>query len=284
MESLIDLLFSLLALFIITLPISLAFFLIFALSPFREKLVYWRYKHFPYKHHPEIIRALVRYFPYYNQLNHDLRRRFELRLLIFLDSKKFIGHNGLILTERMKILISASAIQLTFGLSYFRMKNFHAIYVYPDVYKYRHFKAEFRGHVSEFGTIHLSWNNFERGYLFPDDGINLGLHEMMHALKLYALQHRVDFTFYDNNEIIENLAKLEMQKIKSKNIEFFKNRLIHNIDELLAVSAECFFELPLQFSKELPELFESMKRLLNQDPLNPKIPVIGRYSESGFLD
>jgi len=265
---------------ILSLPfIGIAYFII---SPVRDKLVYWRYNFFSYHHPPEIIRTLVQYFTYYNKLDNANRRRFELRLLMFMQSKKFIPKNGLILTERMKILISASAIQLTFGLSYFRLKEFHQIYVYPESYLYKHYKVKFRGHVSEYGSIHLSWNNFEKGYLFPDDGVNLGLHELMHALKVYALQHHVDFTFYDNNEIIEKLATVEMLKLKSKKIEFLKNRLVQNRDEFLAVCAECFFELPQQFNTELPEVYASMKKLLNQDPLYPKNPVLGNYSEGGI--
>lgn len=284
MPVIFELIFALIALLLLASVIALPFVGIayFILSPVREKLVYWRYKYFSYSHPPEIIRTLVQYFPYYNKLDNPNRRRFELRLLMFMQSKKFIPQNGLILTERMKILISASAIQLTFGLSYFRLKEFYQIYVYPESYLYKHYKVKFRGHVSEYGSIHLSWNNFEKGYLFPGDGVNLGLHELMHALKVYALQHHVDFTFYDNNEIIEKLATVEMLKLKSKKIEFLKNRLVHNRDEFLAVCAECFFELPEQFSVELPEVYASMKKLLNQDPLRAKNPVLGNYSEGGI--
>jgi Mlc titration factor MtfA (ptsG expression regulator) len=34
------------------------------------------------------------------------------------------------------------------------------------------------------------------------------------------------------------------------------------------VSVEVFFENPVQFRHELPELYEAMIRLLNQDPLH----------------
>lgn len=284
MEAILSLFVVFIYLLIITGIISLPFIgiLNFILSPLREKLVHVRYQLFPYRHHLEIIRALVQYFPYYNKLNNENRRRFELRLLIFMKSKKFIPMNGMILTERMKILISASAVQLTFGLSYYQLRHFYVIYVYPESYLYKHYKVKFRGHVSDLGSIHLSWNNFEKGYLFPDDGVNLGLHELMHALKVYALQYHVDFTFYDNNEILEKLARVEMQKMKTKPVEFLKNRLVNNRDEFLAVCAECFFELPQQFHNELPEVYASMRKLLNQDPLRPQNPVLQGYSEGGI--
>lgn len=250
-----------------------------AISPLREKVVYWRYKNIYYQHNQEVIDTLKGYFPYYNRLNQENREKFELRLLIFMDSKRFVPRNGLILTERMKILICASAIQLTFGLSYFTLSHFYTIYVYPEPYFYRYFKVQFKGHVSDRGTIHLSWNNFEKGYLFPDDGVNLGLHELMHALKIYALQHHVDFNFHKNNGLIEKLVQVELVKLKTKRADFLKNRLIDNPDEFIAVCAECFFELPQQFNREIPELYASMKQLLNQDPLNAQNPVPGPYPE-----
>jgi Mlc titration factor MtfA (ptsG expression regulator) len=197
-------------------------------------------------------------------------------------SKKFTGRLGLVLTERMKILVSASAIQLTFGLSYFMLRKFHYIYLYPDSYYYKHYKVKFRGHVSDYGSIHLSWNNFEKGYMFPDNGINLGLHELMHALKLHAMEFQVDFTFHENHAIIEKLAALETVRLKFKSVEFLKNRLIHNSDEFLSVCAECFFELPEQFNREIPEVYYYMTQLLNQDPLRADNPVLGIYFQGGL--
>jgi len=284
LEEILYMILALGAFLLVITAISLPFieFAYFIFSPVYERLVYARYRFLPYRHPPEIIRTLVQYCPYYNKLDNNNRRRFELRLLIFMRSKKFIAKNGLILTERIKILISASAVQLTFGLSYYSLRIFYIIYVYPESYLYKHYKVKFKGHVSDRGSIHLSWNNFEKGYLFPDDGVHLGLHEMMHALKVYALQHHVDFTFYDNNEIFEKLARVEMLKLKTKSVEFLKNRLMQNRDEFLAVCAECFFELPQQFNAELPEVYASMKKLLNQEPLHAKNPVLGDYTEGGI--
>jgi Mlc titration factor MtfA (ptsG expression regulator) len=41
-----------------------------------------------------------------------------------------------------------------------------------------------------------------------------------------------------------------------------------NYHEFWAVSVEVFFENPVQFRHELPELYEAMSRVLNQDPLS----------------
>jgi Mlc titration factor MtfA (ptsG expression regulator) len=41
-----------------------------------------------------------------------------------------------------------------------------------------------------------------------------------------------------------------------------------NYHEFWAVAVETFFDNPVRFKHELPELYEAMARLLNQDPLN----------------
>ena len=41
-----------------------------------------------------------------------------------------------------------------------------------------------------------------------------------------------------------------------------------NYHEFWAVAIELFFENSLQFKQELPELYEAMSRVLNQDPLS----------------
>ncbi len=41
-----------------------------------------------------------------------------------------------------------------------------------------------------------------------------------------------------------------------------------NYHEFWAVSVEVFFENPVQFRHELPDLYEAMARVLNQDPLH----------------
>ncbi len=234
----------------------------------------WWYYYYPPSADITIVRILTNHFEYYNSLNHENRRRFAARVNSFMHSKHFVAEGNFRVTEKMKVLISACAAQITFGLDYFTLNYFYRIHVYPEAYHYKHYKVKFRGHVSEYGNIHLSWHHFERGYLFPEDGTNLGLHEMAHALKLHAMQHQVDFRFYDNHATWTKIAKVEKKQIRVNQQHPLRKWVGRDLDELWAVSVECFFEMPNEFAKSAPDLYEAMMKKLNQDPRNKAEPVL----------
>ncbi|MEM8895225.1 MAG: zinc-dependent peptidase, partial [Bacteroidota bacterium] len=127
---------------------------------------------------------LKQYFAYYMQLGATDRKRFEQKLVRFLHSKQFVGR-GLQITAEVKVLISASAIQLTFGLPNVYLSYFKRILVYPNDYystiNNRYHKGEVNPRLQ---LIVLSWPSFVEGYIKHDSGRNLGLHEMAHALHL----------------------------------------------------------------------------------------------------
>ena len=85
----------------------------------------------------------------------------------------------------MTAMIASSAIQLTFGLPKINLKHFERILIYPDEYYSTINKQYHKGEVNpRLKAIVVSWKAFVAGYADPHDGINLGLHEMAHALKL----------------------------------------------------------------------------------------------------
>ena len=146
--------------------------------------------------------VLSQNFTYYNQLSHDGRAEFINRLVNFISSKTFVGMEHLEVTDNIKILISASAIQLTFGLENYRLSFFSTIRIYPHYFYSRLFRAELKGGASEAGVLLFSWVDFLKGYEIPDDKYNLGLHEMAHALKLDVLKGEdfdSKFSFYLDN-------------------------------------------------------------------------------------
>jgi Mlc titration factor MtfA (ptsG expression regulator) len=73
-------------------------------------------------------------FTYYRQLNQADRKTFEKRVKTFLREKEFIARGGLNITEEMKLLVAACAIQLTFGLPPVYLVHFKKILLYPEEY------------------------------------------------------------------------------------------------------------------------------------------------------
>jgi len=210
--------------------------------------------------------VLSKKFRYYEHLEEPQKRKFISRMKIFLRNKKFHPREIDEVTEEMKILIAASAVQLTFGLTRYTLRHFGDIYIYPDAYQGHPRMPNFRGHVHEEGTISFSWKHFEHGYLDHTDARNLGLHEMSHAVILNFTYYDAHLSFFGRYKEWFEHGKRELIRFRNGQTDFLRSYASTNLDEFLAVSMEAFFEVPEQFKKEMPELFEMTRYLFRQDP------------------
>jgi Mlc titration factor MtfA (ptsG expression regulator) len=214
---------------------------------------------------------LTAYNGYYKSLPPDLRKRFLERVSWFMSTKTFTCI-GLPLEEKMPLLISAASIQISFGLDKYLLDFFDTIYVMQHNYNYGMYSQPFEGHVNSNG-IYLSWDNFLRGYEDYADGDNVGIHEMAHALAYVnfmagnndAQDDGFIHRFYDFSAVARPIFN-EMQK---GNINVLGGYAATNYNEFWAVAVEVFFEKPLNMKLDIPALYDSMCRLLNQDPLSP---------------
>ncbi len=173
------------------------------------------------------------------------------------------------ITDQMEILISASAIQLTFGFDDVILSHFERVIVYPDQFFSTTSQRFHKGEVNpRFGTIVLSWRYFVEGYAI-NEGVNLGLHEMAHALQLENVIMNDEFGFMDDDDIRmwQALAGQEMEKINNGTGHFFREYGGTNHAEFFSVAVENFFERPMEFSEYNETLYRTMCRLLQQDPL-----------------
>lgn len=210
---------------------------------------------------------LIRHFQYYNILPSNLQNIFKSRLQKFINSKKFETRKGLILTEEMKILISASAIQLTFGLRQYQLPNFKRIIIYPEQYYSLITKKYHKGEANARGLIVLSWKDFKQGYTEPYDNLNLGLHEFAHALYIDFLRDKTDdmnfLSYYDE---WRKIGDKEFFKLRDGTKNYLRTYGGTNLMEFFSVCIEHFFETPSEFKEKKPQLYPILSKLLGQDP------------------
>ena len=208
---------------------------------------------------------LSRHFGYYSGLSRNERAIFIRRVNYFISAKRFEGRQGFEITPDVKLIVAASAVQLTFGLRKYTLPGFPVIFIYPDVYFNRITGNYHKGEVNQHGLIVLSWKYFVQGYKDLTDKLNLGLHEMAHALFLTILRtdnHDSGLDGYLNKVI--NLSPDEITVIKASH--FFRDYAGTNIHEFFAVVIEHFFEAATEFQQKLPVLYNHLCRLLNQNP------------------
>lgn len=211
--------------------------------------------------------VLIKHFPYFVKLDAQQKVKFLSRLNDFLQQKSFVIHDKSGFRE-MPILLSATAVMLSFGLDLYTLPFYHFIHIFP---------AEFIGVVPTLrvlsgnvsgNNIHISWKHFLQGFQLPDDGQNVGLHEMAHAYYYQFLETgmKSDSRFTDHFPAFSTAGKIVFEKEKQSNTRFYSAYALTNFNEFWAESVEQFFERSVLLKKNYPELYTTMVALLNQDP------------------
>lgn len=222
---------------------------------------------------PQLYRDILnKHCKYYRMLSGADRTKFERKVCNFLYSKRFIPRNMPEVPIEAKVLIAASAVQLTFGLPSIYLQHFDKILLYPNEYYSSITRRYHKGEVNpRFGIIVLSWNNFAAGFSDDTDSVNLGLHEMAHALRLENIIRNEEYRFFDEPLIrrFDELARTICKEITGYG-NFFRPYACTDEHEFFSVAVENFFERPELFKSQIADLYGIMTRLLRQDPLNLK--------------
>ena len=216
------------------------------------------------------LKYLKQHSTYYRKLKPDHQKEFRKRVAIFIYTKEFIPRQLDYVTEEMKIVVASLAIQMTFGLPKVYISHFSKILIYPDNYYSTVNNAYHKGEVNpRFGIIVLSWKNLVQGIVDETDGINLGIHELAHAIHLENRISNKEYGFIDSKlwKKYNDLAEYEMFKIKEGDTSLFRSAAAIDHHEFFAVLLENFFERPQALNAYSPSLYKKTTLLLKQDPL-----------------
>lgn len=214
----------------------------------------------------ELDAFLSKYFSYYNTLNEEWRGVFRKRVGEFARSKWFVPQKGLEIDNRVKAIISASAIQLTLGLKNWKIGYFDTIILFPSEFTNAISGLKLKGETNLGGFVSFSWKSFIDGYRVPNDNLNLGLHEFTHALRFNSIRgHESDEFFNSYFPKWFAFANREFFRLKKGQDSIFRKYGGANINEFLSVVIEHFFESPIGFQKELPLFYSATAIMLNQE-------------------
>lgn len=208
------------------------------------------------------------HLPFYRKLSLHQRNKFKKRVIRF-KSKKEIVFNGNVEKEgEIVLLLSATAVMLTFGHRDYLMDSVRRIIVYPSQYYSIFTKKDHYGEYNpRLRTLVFAADQLRAGFKLPNDNINLGAHEFAHALI---------FNMMERNSIQSSVFKKGLKKIKQllENPDFvkkmddrayFRSYGKTNVHEFFAVAVENYVETPSVFKKEFPALYLDIKRMLNFD-------------------
>ena len=211
--------------------------------------------------------------PFFRMLSPELRQRFLELLKVFVWEKEFIGANGFLITDEVRVVVGATAVQLVLhlGLSYY--DRLREIIVYPGAFKLPERTGVVLGEAKHWGQVILSWESVLVGLSNPRDGHDTAAHEFAHVLdradgafdgtpRLREYSHyRVWAAVMD-----EHFRALQRGRPLERTVLDDYGAL--NEAEFFAVATESFFEKPRQMKAKTPELYEELRRFYGWDPAN----------------
>lgn len=216
---------------------------------------------------PIQLSILKNEYPLFGKLSDQHQSYFEHRVATFIDQTQFIGKQGLVVTEQMKVLVAATSIMLTFGFRKYLLDLINTVILYPESYYSQINEANHKGETNpQLKAIVFSWKDFKQGYNIGDDNLNLGIHEFGHAIHLNASINNdvssVIFSrgFQNLTSYLQNNPRLREHLIASK---YFRAYAYTNQFEFFAVLLENFIETPKEFKSQFPHLYSYIKEMLN---------------------
>lgn len=206
-------------------------------------------------------------FTFYKKLDEKQKQHFEHRVASFIIDKTFIGREGQQITDDIKVLVSATAVMLTFGFRDYFIGLIDKIFVYPDEF-YSNANDEYhKGEINpRLGALVISWKHFEHGFDISNDNLNLGIHEFAHAIHLNSMKERdVSSTIFKDSfkELTDYLSENKPLRDELIASEYFREYAYTNHFEFLAVIIESFIETPAKFRSQFPGIYNLTKQMLN---------------------
>ena len=209
----------------------------------------------------------------YQHFSADQKRAFLKRFAWFKSKKPFVFYGDIKNEEEIKAYTTASAIVLTMGMRNFRyQRSVSRIVVYPSAY---YSKIAKEHHVGEYNprlkTLVFSAERLKDGFKIPNDNLNLGIHELAHALcvetgrKRSWEARRFQYGLRKLAVAIKNATFMERLKMDG----FFREYGQKNVFEFFAVVTETFLESPVEFMKNYPELYQTLRIMYNFDFNDP---------------
>jgi len=220
---------------------------------------------------PEWLGYLEARVPFFRTLSPELRQRFLDLLKVFVWEKEFIGANGFAITDEVRVVVGATAVQLVLHLGLGYYDRLREIIVYPGSFKLPERTGVVLGEAKHWGQVILSWQAVLAGLSNPRDGHDTAAHEFAHALD------RADGAFDGTPRLREYSHYRAWAAVMDEHFQALRQgrplerRVMDeygalNEAEFFAVATESFFEKPRQMKERTPDLYEELKRFYGWDP------------------
>ena len=215
---------------------------------------------------PKLYRKHIIKNNFYKQLSSKEKKYFEHRLTKFLEATNFVGREGLQVTDKKRVQVASIVIQLTFGMRNYMLDYVDTIILYPTTFYSILNKTKNNGEFNPRSrALALSWEHFNNGKWHPEEGGNLGIHEITHALHYDAMKSSniSSELFYDTFLELEAYLSSEKVRLNIVDTKILREYAYTDKFEFLAVLVEVFMETPEKLKKKLPVVYGYVAQMLN---------------------
>jgi Mlc titration factor MtfA (ptsG expression regulator) len=248
---------------------------------------------------PSILALLERDLPVYRRMAPPLQQQLQRLVQQFLYQKKFVGCDGLEITDEIRVSIAAQACLLLLNRPSRVYPKLHTILVYPGAFMAPRQQVDGAGVITETrqdllgeswgdGRVVLSWDHVQHGARDWTDGQNVVLHEFAHQLDSESGSNN-GAPYLGSSENYRSWSA-----VLSRDFANLRAGLMYGghaagasvIDrygatspaEFFAVATETFYEKPHQMADVHGALYEELMKYYRVDPrawCSPPAPVFG---------
>ncbi|MCL6265000.1 zinc-dependent peptidase [Flagellimonas myxillae] len=205
----------------------------------------------------------------YEKFDDKQRKTFLRRFAWFKSKKPFIFYGNIENKEEIRAYVSASAVLLTMGMGDFRFeRSISRIVIYPNEFYSRIGKNH---HVGEYNprlrTLVFSAEALAKGFKIPNDNMNLGIHEVAHAL-MFETKKKSSWEarrFKVGLVKIKSLYDMPDFQDRLSESDYFREYSRTNFYEFFAVAAENFVETPEKFKEEFVGIYNLLAKMFNME-------------------
>jgi Mlc titration factor MtfA (ptsG expression regulator) len=202
-----------------------------------------------------------------------LRRRHDGLINAFLAEKRFVGCNGLVVTDEMRATIAAQACLLVLGRPDAFYDELQSILVYPAPFWVENEVHDENGTVTQrrevlsgeawdAHRIILSWEDIAGPGAAPGEGFNVVLHEFAHYLQ-------ADGQVGGNEEWAGDMAEefnRLLDAVERGEETFLDPYATEDEAEFFAVATEEFYERPGELLARHPRLYSRLQEFYGVNP------------------
>ena len=231
---------------------------------------------------PDSRQIIARNVPAARRLPTELRTRLDGLVGSFLAEKEFVGCNGLVVTEEIRVTIAALACLLVLGRRG-HYDELHSILVYPTAFWVEDEVEDEAGVVEqrrrilsgeawEASRIILSWEDVTEAAQAPGEGYNVALHEFAHYLDAEGLglarppaPARARSTDAWASDLAAEFDAL-LDAVDRGEDTFLDPYAAEDEAEFFAVATEDFLERPAGLRAAHPGLYGLLREFYGLDP------------------